>query len=98
MDGMFDPLPVASWNAQCSLSTRVLLPTSDPPGTTLYFKAFEEMMQELDGRPHWAKTYSMIGADFQRSLPHWEDFKNVRAKMDPDGLFTNPYLERLFSS
>jgi len=70
----------------------------DPPGTTLYFKAFEEMMQELDGRPHWAKTYSMIGADFQRSLPHWEDFKNVRAKMDPDGLFTNPYLERLFSS
>lgn len=68
------------------------------PGTRVYFDAFEELMKELDGRPHWAKAFKMTEDEFRQSLPHWEDFKRVRAEMDPTLIFSNPYLDRLFPS
>lgn len=66
------------------------------PGTKVYFDAFEELMKELDGRPHWAKAFKMSEAEFRESLPHWDDFKRVRAAVDPELIFFNPYLDRLF--
>jgi L-gulonolactone oxidase len=27
--------------------------------------------------------------------PEWDAFQRVRSRMDPDGRFTNPYLERV---
>jgi FAD/FMN-containing dehydrogenase len=66
------------------------------PGTKVYFDAFEELMKELDGRPHWAKAFKMSEVEFRQTLPHWDDFKRVRAEMDPTSTFSNAYLNRLF--
>jgi hypothetical protein len=37
-----------------------------------------------------------LGADRLRTLyPHFGDFTRIRDEVDPGGLFTNPYLDRV---
>lgn len=37
------------------------------------------------------------GADQLCKLyPRWQDFRQIRRRLDPDGLFLNPYLRRIF--
>lgn len=61
----------------------------DPPCRDRYYEAFEWLMRNLGGRPHWAKNFlytdrehisTMYGAD----LTH---FMAVRNDSDPDGMF-----------
>ncbi len=60
-----------------------------------YFAAFEAIVAEHDGRPHWGKLHS-LGADALRGLyPRFEDFLAVRDRLDPDRRFTNAYLRHL---
>ena len=50
----------------------------------------------LGGRPHWAKYYTLTGKDFKKMYPKWEEFKKVREYCDPNKLFWNDFLERVF--
>jgi len=59
-----------------------------------YFDAFEKLMVSLDGRPHWAKEFSLKKEDFEKMYPKFHDFNRVRKKMDPNGMFMNKYLRR----
>ena len=61
-----------------------------------YFKTLEPIFRKYGGRPHWGKLNSLGGADFKELYPHWNDFAEVRAHMDPTGRFLNPYLRDLF--
>ena len=60
-----------------------------------YFRAVEEIMRSFDGRPHWGKLHFREAADLRPAYPRWDDFAAVRAKLDPDGRFRNPYLDRV---
>lgn len=62
-----------------------------------YFQDFEQIMFGLEGRPHWAKTFTLKPEDFKKMYPKWEDFRAVRQKLDPNKLFWNDYLDRLFA-
>ena len=60
-----------------------------------YFAAFEAIVAEHDGRPHWGKMHS-LGADRLRELyPRFEDFLAVRDRLDPDRRFTNAHLRHV---
>ena len=60
-----------------------------------YFALFESIVAGVGGRPHWGKMHT-LGADRLRKLyPHFEDFVRIRDEVDPGGLFTNPYLDRV---
>jgi FAD-linked oxidoreductase len=61
-----------------------------------YFKTLEPIFRKYGGRPHWGKLNSLGSADFKELYPHWNDFAEVRAQMDPIGRFLNPYLRDLF--
>jgi FAD-linked oxidoreductase len=62
---------------------------------TTYFAAVEEIMLDHGGRPHWGKMHT-LGADALRPrYPRFDDFLAVRARLDPDGVFVNAYLERV---
>ncbi|NYF17397.1 FAD-linked oxidoreductase [Microbacterium sp. AK009] len=62
---------------------------------TAYFAAVEQIMLAHDGRPHWGKLHS-LGADLLRDrYPRFDDFLAVRREFDPEGLFRNPYLDRV---
>ncbi|EHK88970.1 D-arabinono-1,4-lactone oxidase [Saccharomonospora azurea] len=60
-----------------------------------YFAGFAEIADAVGGRPHWGKLHA-LGADRLRELyPRFDDFRRVRAELDPHGVFGNAYLDRV---
>ena len=59
-----------------------------------YFGAVEELMLSFGGRPHWGKHFSLEAAQMSDRYPRWVNFGALRRRMDPDGMFLNPFLER----
>ena len=60
------------------------------------FKAVESIFRKHGGRPHWGKINTMKGQELSAHYKHWDDFKEVRQTLDPQGKFLNPYLKSLF--
>jgi FAD-linked oxidoreductase len=60
-----------------------------------YFRGVEAIMDELGGRPHWGKMHWQTAETLAPRYPEWERFQAVRAKVDPEGRFRNPYLDRV---
>jgi L-gulono-1,4-lactone dehydrogenase len=58
------------------------------------FRAVEEIMGSYGGRPHWGKRHYQTAATLAERYPAWNRFQSVRARLDPDGAFTNPYVRR----
>ena len=63
---------------------------------TAYFRAAEALFMRYGGRPHWGKMHTRTAANLAEAYPRWQDFLDLRAKLDPQGLFLTPYLRRLF--
>ena len=68
----------------------------DPPCRARYYQAFEWLMRELGGRPHWAKNFDtskeipdMYGSDM-------DQFMKVRNEVDPEGMFLGEWHYRVF--
>ena len=60
-----------------------------------YFDLFERVVGAVGGRPHWGKLHT-LGADVLATrYPRFADFQRVRAQVDPERRFGNPYLERV---
>jgi len=60
-----------------------------------YFRRVEEIACELGGRPHWGKRHFREAADLAPAYPRWNDFQAARKHLDPDGVFTNAYTDRV---
>ncbi len=60
-----------------------------------YFRGVEDVMNGLDGRPHWGKLHFQTAATLASRYPEWDRFQAVRRKLDPDGCFANAYLDRV---
>ena len=63
-----------------------------------YFQAMEAIFRRHEGRPHWGKMHSRTAIELAALYPHWDDFRRVRASLDPNGMFLNDYLRRLFAA
>ncbi|KLU83309.1 D-arabinono-1,4-lactone oxidase [Magnaporthiopsis poae ATCC 64411] len=65
----------------------------DPPSLERYYEAFEWLMRDLGGRPHWAKNFrfadmeSLYGDDLRR-------WREVRDRADPEGMFVGAWHRR----
>ncbi|TDV55135.1 D-arabinono-1,4-lactone oxidase [Actinophytocola oryzae] len=68
----------------------------DVPGVTAVLPAVEEALLPLGARPHWGKVFHTH--DVAPLYPRWTDFAELRAHHDPNGKFTNPFLDRLGTS
>lgn len=73
-----------------------LRPYSLPVSYRTLFKRFEELLFEHDGKPHWAKSHNTDRAMLNKMFPHTSDFLAVRTRLDPLGIFLNPYARRHF--
>jgi L-gulono-1,4-lactone dehydrogenase len=60
-----------------------------------YFRAVEELMDGLDGRPHWGKRHFQTAETLRPRYPEWDAFQAVRARLDPQGRFANAYVDRV---
>ncbi|MFE0646385.1 D-arabinono-1,4-lactone oxidase [Streptomyces sp. NPDC058877] len=60
-----------------------------------YFRACQDILGSYGGRPHWGKMHDFDAADLRPRYPHFDDFVALRDALDPTGVFTNPYLDRV---
>jgi FAD-linked oxidoreductase len=60
-----------------------------------YFQAVEQIMDELDGRPHWGKRHFQTAATLRARYADWDRFQSVRARLDPNGRFANEWTDRV---
>ena len=62
------------------------------------FAAFEAIVADHAGRPHWGKVHT-LGAERLRELyPRFDDFRAVRERLDPGHLFTNDHVAHLLDA
>lgn len=83
-------------NYQCD---NLVVSISGEPGTDYwpYLRACDSLFAEFRGRPHWGKLHFMTADRVARLFPRYEDFVEVRRKMDPKGTFLNSHLRDLFA-
>lgn len=62
------------------------------------FKSIEKIFLKHGGRPHWGKRFSAKDAQLSKIYPKWNDFKEIREKLDPTNKFLNPYLTKLVAA
>ncbi len=60
-----------------------------------YFDDIEPIFLAYGGRPHWAKKHSLNAKRLEPLYPMWSRFLEIRSRMDPEGVFLNPYLKGL---
>jgi D-arabinono-1,4-lactone oxidase len=64
----------------------------DPPCRGRFYQAFEYLMREMGGRPHWAKNFDSTRVEvegmFGKDLEEW---RRVRSECDPSGMFVGPW-------
>ena len=60
-----------------------------------YFQGVQGIMDDYGGRPHWGKMHFQTAETLAPRYPRWGEFQAMRARLDPDGRFTSPYLDRI---
>ncbi len=84
-----------------------LSPAHGSPTVSIHFtwkpdeEAVRRLLPEIEAvlpetaRPHWGKVFTMAPDVISERYPHWEDFRGLAARLDPQQRFVNPYLARL---
>ncbi|WP_408622558.1 D-arabinono-1,4-lactone oxidase [Kineosporia rhizophila] len=85
------PLSMASGRETAFIAVHV------PAGSdhTAYFGAVERIMADYGGRPHWGKIHGLDAEALRRVYPLLDEFAALRDRLDPEGLFSNAYLDRV---
>ena len=63
-----------------------------------YFALFESVAGAVGGRPHWGKMHTLDASDLRERYPRFDEFTALRATVDPQGKFLNPYLSRVLGA
>jgi len=85
------PLSTASGRDSCYIAVHVF----EGMQYQQYFEAVEDIMNDYGGRPHWGKLHFQTAETLASRYPQWDVFQSVRARLDPEGRFSNPYLDRV---
>lgn len=60
-----------------------------------YFDGVEKIMSAVGGRPHWGKRHTLDAQVLGERYSHHKDLVAMRDKLDPEGRFSNAYLDRV---
>lgn len=63
-----------------------------------YFDLFESIAGAVGGRPHWGKMHTLDADTLRDRYPRFDDFTALRAKLDPERRFANPYTARVLGN
>lgn len=68
----------------------------NPPCWKRYYQAFEWLMRDLGGRPHWAKNFSYTSQEQIEEMygDNMKDFMKVRDEVDPNGMWLGEWHRR----
>ena len=85
------PLSTASGRDSCYIAVHVF----EGMQYQQYFEAVEDIMNEYGGRPHWGKLHFQTAETLAPRYRQWDEFQRVRSRLDPEGRFSNAYLDRV---
>ncbi|KAF2120020.1 D-arabinono-1,4-lactone oxidase [Lophiotrema nucula] len=68
----------------------------NPPCRERYYQAFEHLMKEMGGRPHWAKNFQTVDHPYLASVYNTDldEYLRVRNEVDPEGMFVGAWHRR----
>jgi hypothetical protein len=58
----------------------------------MYARGLEAICARYDGRPHWGKQNWATAASLSATYARIDDFRRLRARLDPQCMFCNDYL------
>lgn len=87
-----------AWLSPNYKTPTMVISVSGQPGTDYwpYLRKMDESLYEQGGRAHWGKLHFMTPERMVERFPRYDDFKQLRREIDPDGMFLNDHLRPLF--
>jgi FAD/FMN-containing dehydrogenase len=79
-----------------SVSIDIGLHNQTPERWKQFHTGAENIFKKYGGRGHWAKTFTKSKQELEKDYPKFNDFKKMREKMDPHGIYFNKYLKDIF--
>jgi len=67
----------------------------DVPGVFAVLPIIEQALVPLGARPHWGKCFLMRPEELDEAYPRMTDFRQLLAKLDHGGKFSNDFVERM---
>jgi FAD/FMN-containing dehydrogenase len=76
----------------------ITLSVSGGPGIDYwaYLRDVDAILRRFGSRPHWGKMHFLNRDDVDALYPKAEDFRTLRRRLDPAGMFLNDHLRLLF--
>jgi FAD/FMN-containing dehydrogenase len=62
-----------------------------------YLLDVDAILRDYGARPHWGKLHFNNAEDLPTLYPRFEDFRAIRRRLDPAGVFLNDHLRNLFA-
>ncbi len=88
-----DDIPLSTAFGRDSAYIAAHVPAGTDPGP--WFSALESIAGEVGGRPHWGKLHGLDVEVLRARYPRFDEFVAVRDRLDPGGLLSNAYLDRV---
>jgi FAD-linked oxidoreductase len=88
-----DDIPLSTASGRDSAYIAAHVPAGTDPGQ--WFSALEAIAGEVGGRPHWGKLHGLDADVLRTRYPRFEEFVALRDRLDPGGVLSNGYLERV---
>ena len=63
-----------------------------------YFRDVEAIMRTHEGRPHWGKLHFRTAPDLAPAYPLFDEFLQLRKRLDPNRVFANEYTDRVLGT
>jgi FAD/FMN-containing dehydrogenase len=63
-----------------------------------YFGGVEEICRAVGGRPHWGKVHTQTADSLRWLYPRFDEFVEVRDRLDPSRTFANDHLRRVLGA
>ncbi|HET9732986.1 MAG TPA: D-arabinono-1,4-lactone oxidase [Acidimicrobiales bacterium] len=60
-----------------------------------YFRLVARVLDAYGARPHWGKLHELDAELLRTRYPRFDQFVGLRREVDPDGVFSNAYLDRV---
>ena len=68
---------------------------NEPEAVLGVLPEIESALSDFAVRPHWGKVHTLGREDLEPTVPRLADARALYERLDPEGVFTNAYLERV---
>ena len=88
-----DDIPLSTASGRDSAYLAFHVPASvDHQG---YFRLVARVLDPYGARPHWGKLHELDAELLRTRYPRFDEFVRLRQEVDPNGLLSNEYLDRV---